>query len=303
MHCWDAQVRKVRLDRHFADADRLVASLQQALTDEVEPRLALNPHCKVCEFQQRCQAQAVKSDHLSLLRGIGQKEIKRYARKGIFTVTQLSHTFRPRRKGKRGEPQSPKRQFALQAKAIRDRTIYVLGTPKLNSSPVQIYLDVESNPEESFVYLIGMLVCQDGFEQQHSFWADAKDQEQNIFEQFLARLPDNKDFTLFTYGNFEGRFLRRMRNSSSRTDQIDRALASTVNVLAVIYPHIYFPTWSNGLKDVAGCLGYVWQATNSSGLQSIVWREHWAESRDESWRNMLLRYNLDDLRALAACDR
>ena len=186
----------------------------------------------------------------------------------------------------------------MQAKAIRDRTIYVLGTPKLNSSPVQIYLDVESNPEESFVYLIGMLVCQDGFEQQHSFWADAKDQEQNIFEQFLARLPDNKDFTLFTYGNFEGRFLRRMRNSSSRTDQIDRALASTVNVLAVIYPHIYFPTWSNGLKDVAGCLGYVWQATNSSGLQSIVWREHWAESRDESWRNMLLRYNLDDLRAL-----
>ncbi len=28
-----------------------------------------------------------------------------------------------------------------------------------------------------------------------------------------------------------------------------------VNVLSVVYAHLYFPCHSNGLKDVAGCLG------------------------------------------------
>jgi hypothetical protein len=31
-------------------------------------------------------------------------------------------------------------------------------------------------------------------------------------------------------------------------------LAAMTNVLAVIYPHFYFPTYSNSLKDIGGCL-------------------------------------------------
>ena len=65
------------------------------------PKLMLNDHCQVCEFRQRCHDQAVQEDNISLLRGMGEKEIKSYARKGIFSVTQLAHTFRPRRKGKK----------------------------------------------------------------------------------------------------------------------------------------------------------------------------------------------------------
>ena len=45
----------------------------------------------MCEFKQRCHLQAKGEDNLSLLRGIGEKEIKNYSRKGIFTLTQLAH--------------------------------------------------------------------------------------------------------------------------------------------------------------------------------------------------------------------
>ncbi len=56
------------------------------------PPFALNDHCPVCEFRQRCHEQAVKEDNLSLLRGMGEKEVKGLARKGILTLTQLAHT-------------------------------------------------------------------------------------------------------------------------------------------------------------------------------------------------------------------
>ena len=40
-------------------------------------------------------------DDIGLLGGVGEKEVNRYARKGISTVTQLSCTFRLRKRGKR----------------------------------------------------------------------------------------------------------------------------------------------------------------------------------------------------------
>ena len=65
------------------------------------PQLILNNHCSICEFHQRCHDQAVREDNLSLLRGLGEKEIRKLSRKGIFTITQLSCTFRLRKRGKR----------------------------------------------------------------------------------------------------------------------------------------------------------------------------------------------------------
>jgi len=94
------------------------------------PRLILNDHCAVCEFRQRCHQQAVESDNISLLRGMKEKEVKAYARKGILTVTQLAHTFRPRRKGKRAPPRANRHSHALQALAIRDKKVYVHPTAR-----------------------------------------------------------------------------------------------------------------------------------------------------------------------------
>src|SRR5262249_37362772 len=148
---------------------------------------------------RRCQDQAVKEDNLSLLRSIGEKEAKAYARKGIFTITQLSHTFRPRRKGKRGDRKNKRRYHALEALAIRDKSIYVLGTPDTVTGPVSIYLDVEGKSDEGFVYLIGMVIVRDGEERRFSFWADEKDEEALIFERFLDEVERFEEFQLFCY--------------------------------------------------------------------------------------------------------
>src|SRR5262249_7746536 len=149
------------------------------------PRLRLNDHCKVCEFRKRCHAQAVEDDDISLLQGLGEKEVGRYNRKGIFTLTQLSCTFRPRRRGKGGKKTSYAHYAALQALAIREKKIFVYGSPSLPEKPVRIFLDVEGYAERGFVYLIGMIVCDRGAETCHSFWADGPGQEQRMFEEFL----------------------------------------------------------------------------------------------------------------------
>lgn len=122
---------KVKLDAIlYRQARQVLDEVMRLQQGGEPPKLALNKHCQVCEFRQRCHEAAVKADDISLLSGVGEKELQRYNRKGLFTLTQLSCTFRPRKKSKRTAQQT-KRQHALHALAIRDRRIYVLGTPDI----------------------------------------------------------------------------------------------------------------------------------------------------------------------------
>jgi predicted RecB family nuclease len=297
-HGRECKAGKARLAPDVRKAERILRELQEMAAGEAVTMLLLNDHCQACEFRRRCHQQAVQEDNLSLLRGMGEKELKAYSRKGLLTVTQLAHTFRPRRKGKRQAKKTHKRYHALQALAVRDKRIYVFNTPELRDRPTRIYLDMEGDPEEGYVYLIGMLVAQGGEEQSYSFWADSKEQEEVIFDQFLAEVSKYDNFLVFSYGSYERTFLKRMRKMASKKEPVDRVLEALVNTLSVVYSHFYFPCYSNGLKDVGAYLGSSWSAPEASGLQSVVWRRRWEATKDEEWQRKLLTYNREDCAAL-----
>jgi hypothetical protein len=163
---------------------------------------------------------------------------------------------------------------------------------------VRVYLDVEGNPEEGFDYLVGLIVVAGAQEQRYSFWADTRDQEGDIFKHFLAVVGRYDDYLVFAYGGYERSFLKRMRKLAKKKAPVDRVLKSLVNVLSLVYAHFYFPTYSNGLKDVGACLGCCWSDADASGVQSIVWRRCWESTRDPQWKQRLTTYNLEDCAAL-----
>jgi len=70
------------------------------------------------------------------------------------------------------------------------------------------------------------------------------------------------------------------------------------NVLSAIYGHVYFPTYSNDLKSIATFLGFNWSDPNASGLQSILWRQQWEQSKDKAWKEKIVIYNREDCNAL-----
>jgi predicted RecB family nuclease len=296
-HGRSCRATKIRLSPDPRKARRLLQEIEQA-RDADAPRLILNDHCNVCGFRQRCHEQAIREDSLSLLRGLGDKEIKGYARKGILTLTQLAYTFRPRRKGKRAAPRLKRRYHSLQARAIRDKRVYLFGTPEVPAAPVQIYLDLEGLPDEKFVYLIGMTVVESGAEQHLTFWSDSPEQEMEMFRQFQDEANKYPDARIYCYGTYEQSFLKRMRMSAPKKGPVDKLLGAVVNILSVVYAHAYFPCYSNGLKDVAGCLGCTWSDPQSSGLQSIVWRKRWEATHSDEWRDRLVKYNKEDCAAL-----
>lgn len=294
----DRPVRVRLTPRLQEEAGRAWRDLREQQAAAGRPRLVLNAHCAECEYRDGCRREATASDDLSLLHGLREKDIRRFARKGILTVTQLAHTFRPRRQRRRSRDGRPGHNPALQALAIRDRKTYVFGSPQLPDAPVRIYLDLEGKPEDRFVYLVGVIVADGRTESRHSFWADQPADEPQIFEQLIQLLRPYDDFRVFCYGRYERAFLKRMRKFARRKRLADRVLARTTNVLSVIHDHVYFPVYSNGLKEVARHLGFEWADPDASGLQSLVWRADWERTGADPLKQILLRYNLDDCAAL-----
>jgi predicted RecB family nuclease len=294
----DCVLRTIRFGATLRVAEDLLRDAERIQRAEAPPKLLLNDHCRICEFRERCHAQAVKEDNLSLLRGLGEKAIKRYSRRGVLTLTQLAHMFRPRRRGKRSDWLLKRRDHALHALAIRDRTIYVFGNHEVPTARVRIYMDIEGNPDEDFIYLIGLVVCDGERVERYSLWADNRTQEAEIFNQFLGLVARYDAPRIYCYGSYEKTFIARMRRRARRKGQVDSVIAALTNVLAIIYSHLYFPTYSNGLKDVGGCLGCNWSEPDASGIQSIAWRIRWERTGDESCKAKLIQYNSEDCDAL-----
>jgi predicted RecB family nuclease len=275
----------------------LLTDLHQISVGVITPNVRLNKHCDVCEFRFRCETEVKEKDDLSLLRGMSDLEIDKQNNKGIFTVHQLSYTFRARKQPKRAKSRENPHYHALKALAIREQKLYVYGTPEWPMANDGVYVDMEGDESGHFVYLIGALVRHGEKKTHHSFWADNKSQEARIFEEFFTMLGSLNEPRLYHFGSYETRVFRRILSSMPQSSA-QPILERTTNVLGTIYSHLYFPTYSNSLKDIGACLGCTWTGQDPSGLQSIVWRKQWEQDGRDSLKQALLRYNYEDCLAV-----
>lgn len=130
----------------------------------------------------------------------------------------------------------------------------------------------------------------------YSLWVDTAADEKRIWSSFLSILSDIDHPVLIHYGSFETKFLKKMCDrygAPPKDSAAAKAIASSVNLLSLIYAQIYFPAYSNGLKEIARYLGFEWTNPFSSGVQSIVWRHRWEESFDPTVRGKLIAYNAE----------
>jgi predicted RecB family nuclease len=141
---------------------------------------------------------------------MSEKERKELHSKGIFTITQLSYAFRPRRRPKLLRDRREKYHHSLKALAIREKKIHIVGSPELKIEGTPVYLDVEGLPDRDFYYLIGVRIGDGAFAVQHSLWADSVEDEGRIWRELLGILETVEKPVLIHYGSYETTFLRRM---------------------------------------------------------------------------------------------
>jgi len=307
--------RTVRIGDHVARTRQTIEVIRTIRSSRESPQLVLNRHCAICDFQPKCRALAIENDHLSLLTAMTGKERAKCNAKGIFTLTQMSYGYRPRRR-KRTKPDAEvstksakhiapviRNDHKLRALAFKKNQIHVVGVPALKFESVPIFLDVEGMPDRDFYYLIG-LRCESGGEQvERSFWADGLNGERAIWENLLETLKAIGNVQVVTYGAYEIRFLKRMTEryvlAPDDIEFVGRLIETSVNLVGCVYGKIYFPTFSNGLKEVGRYLGFEWTWSQASGAAAPLLRRAWELGADDKLKHELIGYNMEDCRATA----
>ena len=202
---------------------------------------------------------------------------------------------RKRKKGSR-KPPPVAHKVELQALAIREKKIYLQELPTLSRQPVELFVDMEGVPDRGLYYLIGVLVCHGDTTEHHSFWANTDQDERHMWQQFIDKIKQYPDAPIYHYGSYEPRAIATLaKRYETDAESVTKRL---VNVNKHIYGKVYFPVWSNRLKDLGNFLGAQWTSPQASGLQSLVWRHHWEQTQDVTYREMLMTYNKEDCQAL-----
>jgi predicted RecB family nuclease len=307
--------KTVKIGDHIVRTRQAIDAIGVTCRGQEPPPLVLNRHCAVCDFQPRCRGLAVERDDLSLLSAMTGKERAKCNAKGVFSITQLSYGYRPRRRkrnrpdaessknsGKRSSP-IIRNDHKLKALAVKKNQIHVVGVPSLKFDGTPTFLDVEGMPDRDFYYLIGLRFESSGEYVERSFWANGVDGERAIWERCLLELKAIGNAQIVSYGAYETRFLKQMKAryilASDDAEFIDRLIKTSVNLVGCIYGKVYFPTFSNSLKEVGRYLGFKWNWPQASGAAALSLRRAWELGADDELKRELIGYNMDDCRAAA----
>jgi predicted RecB family nuclease len=287
---------KVKLTGKYREVRRIVEILRAwaGAPAATAPPVVLNKHCPSCPFREACLQKAEEEDNLSLLDRMTPKLLRKYHDKGIFTVRQLSHVYKPRRSRKKAKRQV-RHSLELQALAIRTGKVHVEHLPELPRAPVELVVDLEGVPDRGDYYLAGLLVCRGGGVEYQPFWADDTAGEAAMWSALVERLEAFPDAPIYHYGSYEKKAFTTLAKRHGRGSGLADRL---VNVASSVYGKVYFPVRSNGLKPLGRFLGAEWTDPQASGLQSLVWRHRWEATRDERHKRSLLQYNREDCQAV-----
>jgi hypothetical protein len=143
---------------------------------------------------------------------------------------------------------------------------------------------------------MGLLVCESDSRIYHSFWANTIQDEERIWSELLDKTNKYPEAPIYHYGSYELRAIDKLtKKYQTNCDGFKERL---ININSHIHGKVYFPVWSNNLKDLGKFIGTSWTSSDASGLQSIVWRHRWEENRNSEYKQILITYNEEDCRAL-----
>lgn len=234
-------IKKISFKR-FIPKLSLITNTIRKIHENSDQYFFLNKHCKICEYTKTCKSKAIELDHLSLISTIKESDIRQLNSKGIFTVNQLSYTFKPRRKPKRQKTRIRKHFIALKALAIRKKIIYILDTNiELEDVITRIYLDVEGYGETiKFYYLVGIVIEKGSIIIEKSYWISFKEDSKEVYKTLLNELKKycGDSFTIYHYGKYEIEFLRYLSTTVDDIQEkifVQKLVSNSKDVLPFFY--------------------------------------------------------------------
>jgi predicted RecB family nuclease len=321
----------VHLSRWTPQMKSILKEYVQTLETEEAPEVFISrQRCSLCPWYSHCYGVAQSQKHLSLLPGVTPVRYTQLQELEITTVESLAKTHPTQLEKLPGFDKKVAPKLVLQAQSILENRPFIIpdqqSQPKyivessavdtavcldpvmqaykkqeiLTTAPVEIFFDIEAQPDLNLDYLLGVLVVdrQAKTEQFYSFLAETKEEEKLIWQQFLNLVWQYPDAPIYHFCVYEFDTVKRLAKLyNTPQSSVSPVLRRFVDVYEILIQNVTLPVESYALKTIARWLGFKWRDTEASGAKCIYWYDQWLKTGDRTLLEIIQRYNEDDCRA------
>jgi predicted RecB family nuclease len=327
----------------YFDADVLVAQMKQkrnaylqqvyALIDQAPQRVEdigslicdASSYCDICEYPELCQAMRIETNHLQLVANITRPQIESLARAGVKTVRQLAAFSGSTDKLSEEVIERLSRQARLQQGFYDsgNRSVEVINPEALKSvgseNPGDIFFDLEGftffDEPGGLEYLFGWMSIDQG-EEFHWLWADSRDAEREIFDQFMQLVAKRHEqfpgFRIFHYANYEQAALKRLAERFDLHQAMVEKLLSTnvfVDLYKVVKAGIQTSEPKYSIKNLENFYVFDRSSDVKEAMGSMEYYDQYAQALEqdpnlaETLKRQVISYNQDDCVSTLALTR
>ena len=249
---------------------------------------------------------AVEANDVSLLPGVGGTRREVLTRAGFGSVDTMARADEKSLIELPGIGGPTAKKFISSAQAIQQSVPVLRGEiPAIPRGKTDVFLDLEGTDPRIGVeglevvnYLIGALVHKASDEPTFvPFFAPAFDGEERILGEFFEWGNTLDDPVFYHWHHYERSHLTKMTQHYSLPEAITSpVLERLVDLSPIATKSFAFPTFGEGLKDIAKSLGFAWRQEDVDALISVTLYLDYVESggAEEEARNRILTYNEDD---------
>lgn len=269
----------------------------------------VGPTYGACEWpwETYSNEEAIRRRDVSLVSGVGPSFKLKLMEKGICTTDDLAKAQIKDLVQIKGIGEKTAKKFSLNSRALISKNCICVGTCEFPEKRTEIFLDLEGTGEHvedeeliAIDYLIGVLTKKGEKAGYTPFIASELNKEGEMFHQFVKWLLKQDDFIIYHWHHYERVHLEKLAERYGLPDKIRKVIFGNMRDLYRDAISCFaFPTYGNGLKEVASYMGYKWKHLDVDALESIALYFQYIKDPDKNKDKIqkVIDYNEDDCRA------
>jgi uncharacterized protein len=289
------------------ELDEVLAGVRRILAGEIP-----DPCYGRCgwPWKQYGNRLAIERQDVSLLGGIGPGLQTALKAAGFKTIDDVAAATPKALTRVKGIGQAKADDYHTKARAISSKApIRRPGfVPQFPKKKYELFLDLEGTDPRFDTeglsitnYLIGIVSRERGAVSYCPFLAPTPNQEGTILRQFCEYLATLDDYVIYHWHRYDRIALERMFDAHGLPATAKARVLDHLRDLHPIATKAFaFPVYSDGLKPIAGCLGFQWRQEDMDALTAVVlYREYNSTgAKNNGLLKKILVYNEDDCRAV-----
>lgn len=299
------------LEYHFSDyEEELLSAIRgtQAILDGIEKPTATY-NASEWPWERYSNHEALRMRDVSLVGQVGPRMKEKLVARGFKKIWDISYAKIETLLTIQGINETTAKKLILNAQALMKNEPISIDQSALRfpAKSIEIFLDLEGTDQPDMEdeidpvdYLIGVVVSKDGREEYRPFLAHKMRDEEKMFRDFMSFLKTQDDYVIYHWHNYENWHIKRLAGRYNLTEEVETCiLPHMLDLHRIATKAFAFPTYTNGLKDVAAFLGFKWRHEDINALDAIAYYLRY-QTNPEIYREKvqaIIDYNEDDCRA------